>query len=379
MSRARQLLATLFAAVAMVAASAAPAQVSPAAPQKAAAEPGFFGVAPQNILHKKDYKRMGAGGVGLLRVPLSWDQVQSKPGDCEPEPQVDVCSWSEFDAIVGQAAAKGIRVFPTLGGRPAFTIKGKGGDSPREHPPINGPGLEAWRDFTAAAAARYGRDGTFWTTDPAFGSDAVEARPIEDWQVWNEPNAASYWPPEPRAGEYATLLGATAESIRSSDPEAEIVMGGMFGSATVPAAKYLRKLYGIEGISEYFDSISIHPYAPGVEGVQKQAVTIRKAAIRAGDEDVGLWATELGWGSGNGGHPLEVGDKKQAKRLDGAFELFLDKREIWNVEGVTWFTWEDRADHKVCRFCRHAGLFDVDAAPKASWKVFRTYTLPDEE
>ncbi len=315
---------------------------------------------------------MADTGVSILRVPLSWDQAQAEAGDCEPAPKVGVCDWSFFDEIVGQAASNGIRIFPTLAGRPAFTLdETTDEDRIREHPPTTGPGLEAWQDFTEAAAARYGDDGEFWKElSDAFGTKPV---PIEEWQVWNEQNAASYWPPEPDAAEYAGLVQDTAEAIHRADPEAEVVLGGMFGEATVPATDYLRELYGVEGASEAFDSIAIHPYAADVEGVESQTEALRDVAIEAGDENVGLWVTELGWGSGNGDHPLEVGEEEQASLLDGTFRLYLDEREPWNVEGVSWFTWEDRDDDTVCRFCRTAGLLDADGEPKPSWDVFKSY------
>ena len=346
-------------------------------PQSTAEAPGFFGVAPQTVLRKKDYKRMEAGKVSILRTPLSWSSVQHQPGDCEPKPVVDVCSWSEFDAIVAQAAFRGVRVFPTLAGRPAFTIKGKNADKyVRLPPPIRGRGLEMWRDFVTAAVERYGPGGEFWQDFKRYGATPL---PITEWQIWNEQNAASYWPPEPDAEEYATLVEASATAIRGVDPEAEVVLGGMFGSATQPARSYLRDLYDIDGIAEHFDSLAIHPYAPDVAGVAKQTRTMRGAAVEAGDDDVGLWVTELGWGSGRGGHPLELGDKKQATRLDGAFRLFLAERDAWHVEGVTWFTWKDRDDHAVCKICRHAGLFDADNVPKQSWDAFRRYTVEEAQ
>ena len=332
---------------------------------------GFFGVSPQTHLTERDYRRMGQGKANILRVPLSWDNVQSVPGRCEPEPAVATCSWTNFDAIVGQAAAYGIRVLPTLGGRPEFTKDKKSDDYIRDHPPIKGKEAEAWRAFVRSAAARYGKGGAYWDEfTKAFPLDPV---PIVEWQIWNEPNAGAYWPPKPRAKQYAKLVRQSATSIREGDPEAEIVLGGMFGTATKSSRKYLQQLYSVDGIEEYFDSIAIHPYSPKLQGVKVQAGWVRKVAEAAGDPEVGLWVTELGWGSGKSGHPLERGPKLQAKLLDRSFRLLLQQREAWNVEGVTWFTWEDRRDRKVCRFCRHAGLFDARDRAKPAWEVFKRY------
>jgi hypothetical protein len=334
---------------------------------------GFFGVAPQAPLDDTDWDRMRDGGVEIVRVPLNWNNVQSAAGDCEPAPAVNACQWTEFDRIVGAAAIRGIRIVPTLGGRPEFASDSNSHKFVREHPPTEGEPLEAWRDFVNAAAGRYGRDGTFWKKFGLYaGEEAVV--PIEEWQVWNEPNAAAYWPPEPDPVEYATLVRETSSAIRDADAKAEIVLAGMFGTATIDSTDFLSELYAVDGIEESFDSIAIHPYSPSVHGIEVQAEWARDVAAEAGDEEVGLWATELGWGSGEDGHELEVGEEMQAELLEESFQLFLDNREEWNVEGVTWFTWRDVDESSVCRFCRNAGLFDADQHPKPAWAAFESFT-----
>ena len=209
---------------------------------------GFFGIAPQTDLTEKDWARMAAGGVSIVRLGLTWDAVQSDPGDCQAEPSVAVCSWTRFDSTVGEAAAHGIRVLPVLGGHPGFVDDGQSDDYIRQHPPISGEGLAGWRDFVRAAAARYGRNGEYWPWfKAATGQDPL---PIEEWQVWNEPNATAYWPPKPDAEEYATLVRETSTALRESDPDAEVVLGGMFGTATVNSRKFLRTLYSVDGIQD---------------------------------------------------------------------------------------------------------------------------------
>jgi hypothetical protein len=347
----------------------APPAVPEPAPEHRAE--GFFGISPQTDLRGKDYRRMGAGGVSLIRLGWSWDSVQSVPGLCEPEPTVDVCSWTALDAIVGAAAYRGIRILPALGGIPEIFRKPGSEKYIRQHPPTSGEALVAWRAFVRAAAERYGRGGVFWKDFEQ--NTGREALPIEEWQIWNEPNATSYWPPKPDAREYATLVRETATALREADPEAEVVLGGMFGTATVNSRKYLRTLYSVEGIEEYFDSIAIHPYSPDVHGVKVQTRWLRKTAVQEGDDEVGLWITELGWSTAGGAHPLETGESGQAKRLRRGFELLLRRREAWNIEGVIWFTWKDREDRGVCRFCREAGLFDADARAKRSWDVYKQF------
>jgi hypothetical protein len=359
------LLLTLLGILPGGAQDGSPAEVDP--------PPGgeFYGISPQADLADEDYERMARGGVGTLRITLGWPAVQAVEGDCLPEPTVNACNWTEIDAVVAAAAANGIRVMPVLGGIAEFTREATSGPTgtKREHPPIEGPAFDAWQRFLTAAAARYGHRGTFWKGFREF--TGLDPLPIENWQVWNEPNAASYWPPQPKASEYATLVAGSSKALKSGDPRARVVLGGLFGTTTVSSSKYLDRFYRAEGIEDHFEAIAIHPYSPTLRGIKAQARWARHAARRAGDPEVGLWVTELGWGSADGGHELNRGLEGQARMLSRAFRLLLRKRGSWNVEGAVWFTWQDRQDRAVCRFCRHAGLLDGEGQPKPAWEAFK--------
>jgi hypothetical protein len=332
--------------------------------------PEFFGVSPQGEMAPEDFNQLRDAGAGTVRILFDWGSVQRSAGDCHPEPRVNACDWSQLDEAVGNAAAKGVRTMAVLGGTRSFRHEDELAlaEPPHGHPPIEGRDLAEWRDFLASAAGRYGPGGKFWEDFRTLGGRAV---PIRTWQIWNEPNAKPYWPPEPDARSYATLVSESSDAIRDADPGAEIVLGGLFGTAAVKSTAYLEELYEVEGIEEAFDAIAIHPYSPDVEGIEVQAEWARQAAAAAGDEEVGLWVTELGWGSAENGHPLEQGPDGQAQLLSESFELLESHREDWNVRGVVWFTWQDREDEEVCEFCRNAGLFDAAGEPKPAWSSFQ--------
>jgi Glycosyl hydrolase catalytic core len=358
-------LALLLGAVAVLIAS--PWEDSEAGPPP----PEFFGVSPQGPMAAEDFERLRDAGAGTVRILFGWGSIQRSAGECRPESQTGVCDWTETDEVVGNAAAHGVRVMPVIAGARGFHHEdGVALEPPDGRPPIEGDDLKAWKEFLAAAAARYGPGGTFWEAfrEITGGGDAI---PIRTWQIWNEQNGKAYWPPEPDAKEYAALLSESSEAIREADPDAEIVLGGLFGTAAVNSTTYLEELYEVEGIEEAFDAIAIHPYSPDVEGIRMQAEWALDAARAAGDPDVGLWVTELGWGSAENGHPLEQGEGGQAQLLSESFELLEGHREDWNVRGVVWFTWQDREDQEVCEFCRNAGLFDAAGEPKPAWSSFQ--------
>ena len=63
--------------------------------------------------------------------------------------------------------------------------------------------IAAFAAFAAAAAARYG------------SSDII-------WEIWNEPDMAGSWPPEPDAKNFTALTIATCQAIRHVAPNAII-------------------------------------------------------------------------------------------------------------------------------------------------------------
>ena len=64
--------------------------------------------------------------------------------------------------------------------------------------------------FVAALIGRYGPEGSFWTANPI-----LPKRPIEAWQIWNEPNLGELWGGAPNAAEYSEMLKAVAPYIRT--------------------------------------------------------------------------------------------------------------------------------------------------------------------
>lgn len=363
--------APLAAALAVVLLAAGAVGVRDESPAPPTSEPALsrasVGVSPQSQLDAEDYRQVRRAKVGIMRAPLNWQAVQQVPGDCKPEPVVNPCNWGATDVVVGNAAQAGARILPILSNVPHYISK---------HPnkaPLKGRARRGWADFVDAVVRRYGPGGAFWENEYAAFYEG-EPQPIVEWQVWNEPNGKVYFRPKPNPRKYAQLVKRTSRAIRRADPQAEVVLGGMFGSAKINLKPFLRGFYEVRRITDHFDALALHPYSRNLRDLKIQARWARRVARDHDDRDVGLWITELGWGSGKGGHPLEQGRKEQARKLERSFRLLARKRDKWNVEGVIWFTWQDRRDRKVCKFCRHAGLFNAKGNPKPAWRAFQRLT-----
>ena len=311
-----------------------------------------FGVVNQGTLEPADFDRMEAGGVQTLRFLVRWGVVQPQPGAYD---------WSSVDPVVAEAQAHGIRLLPFVYGVPPWI------DQHENHPPLAEPGERAaWQEFLAALARRYGPGGTFF-------SDGPES-PIRRWQIWNEPNFATYWesPQSPRA--YGDLVKLSAQALRAVDPKAKVVLAGVAAVRDgMPWATFLRQLLAVPGLRHSFDFVGFHPYSQTIPMLRAQIERIRTLLTRAGHRRTRLAVTEIGWASdGERPRPLVVGPRLQAILLQRSFALLSRRDTGWHISDIQWYAWQDsHAIEDDCVFCEYAGLFDSLGQPKPAWGAFR--------
>jgi hypothetical protein len=318
----------------------------------------FFGVFAENP-SKKDFRGMGDAGFQVNRVPVNWAAVQAKRGGGY--------NWGQPDRGVYYSAKHGMRPVLVVFGTPGFVHKST---AKGLHGPESKADLKAWRKFSEALAERYGRDGDFFAAHPE-----IDDLPVETWIGWNEQNSKSNWLPKPDPRAYARLIKAFDEGISKVDPEAEISLGGMYGSPhnskSMKAAKFLKKLYKVKGIAKHFDALNSHPYGSGIGDVKKQVTDLRSVARKAGDRKVGLVVGELGWASkGPSRSELVVGKHGQAKRLGDGLRLLVKKRNRWNVLGAYVYSWRDFPEKQLaCNWCPWSGLMTKSSKPKPALKA----------
>jgi hypothetical protein len=268
--------------------------------------------------------------------------------------------------LVARAAATGVSVLPVLIGSPDFA-------APRgSSPPTTTLGKLLFALFGKAAAERYGHGGEFWDENPG-----VPYRPIEAWEIWNEPNLSSFWTDgQPNAGEYAALLKLMAAAVRSGDPDGKVVLAGMpdpRAPRAIPADEFLADVYAVDGTEAAFDVVGAHPYAGAVRGVDRRLALLRDVMARNGDEQKPLWITELGWSSAGIDHYLVKDPATQARLTRAAIAMLRRRADEYRLGRVIWFRWQDPGDPcpKLggCWY-DHAGLFTTDGRPKPAWTAY---------
>jgi hypothetical protein len=332
----------------------------------AKAPASFFGVVPQTFLTDADYTRMGTGKVGTLRIVINWATI-------DPTAAAGDSDWSTIDPIMLNAAQRGIEVQPFIFGTPAWVANGLdnqkcNGTKCVIFAPKTSAGIAAYATFVGEAVDRYGPSGTFWTANPYVPFD-----PIDAWQIWNEMNSKSFFAPKPSPSGYAKLLKASNTAIKSRDPSADVILGGMAELAgskqAVSGSGYLADLYDVKGASKTFDAIAPHPYGGTVSKVSSQIDLFEDVVKKAHDKKVGMYVTEIGAGSDTGGSSLNKGKKGQATLLTDTYKYFLKQRKKLNIEAVDWFSWQD-SKASICAWCSSSGLIDTGSKTKPSYKAF---------
>ena len=344
----------------------------------AAAVPGnFWGVSSQATPSAEQFQRLKLGGVDSTRVPIEWGAVQANPGTG--------FDWNGTDAAIGGAVTAGIEVFPFVTGAPTWAVrsavvhKAAGAMAPLNLPVRTAVQKTGWTTFLTEAVRRYGPNGAFWAANPA-----VPYRPIRVWQLWNEPNF-KYFVARPNPAEYGKLIKLSSPVIKGIDPEAKIVLAGLFAApkeatyrAKPPqayfATDFIEQVYEkTPGIKSKFDGVALHPYTYDYQDISGHVEELRGVLRAAKDPGKSLWITELGWSAGkpnasNGFNGFEKGPGGQAKQLKGAFQLLKANQRKWRLKQVFWFSVDDKPG--ACNFCGGSGLFGPGFIARPSWKAF---------
>jgi polysaccharide biosynthesis protein PslG len=295
----------------------------------------FYGViSAEPLPDQAELARMGRGQVGTLRVNLAWGSVQSAPGA--------PYDWSHYDSVIAGAARNGIRVLATVYSSPTWA------EPSPEYPPL-GDRLPQFEDFVRAAVKRYGSR-------------------VAEWQVWNEPNSPLFWKPKPDPAGYLELLRAFDSAAHDADPQARIVLGGLFPTphGGITMEDFMAALYRSHA-ARLFDAAAIHPYAANPENALQSTHDLRDEMDRFGDADGGIWISEVGWASAGQPSGLTVGPQRQAGYLTRTFQLAADQREQLGLEGVIWYSLNDTPGPL---WPGHCGLFTLDGTAKPSWDAF---------
>jgi hypothetical protein len=290
---------------------------------------------------------MAAGGIEVVRVEPGWDGVEPNPPDASGHHY----RWEAADAIVSKLAQRHLRMY----GLVDYSAMWAGAQPGNfKSAPAS---IDDFAQFAKALAARYGANGSFWQAHPE-----LPYMPVHSWEIWNEENGY-FWEPQPDPWRYIDLYLASRSAIRSVDPSAAAVIGGLVPQG---AEGFVRAMFEHRPDAHgQIDAIGYHPYAGSAEGSMALIAGFRHSLAALGEPALPIEITEVGWPTAGGAGSMP--DEQRAVQ----YRLLTD--------------WVARSDCGVTRFIPHNwvneerdpntvedwfGLFHPDATPTAAGTAY---------
>lgn len=252
---------------------------------------------PDHLASEARYEGALAAGAAWDRWPLYWHWVD-EGGYVGPHGE----SSHDYDTLVSQDLTHGFNPVVILLGTPLQQNQGsnRGTTSPpsslgepifADGTDIPGPGkrinpANAWANFVFTTVERYRPRGLL-----ARQQGWPRQVGVRYWEVWNEPDYYLFW--TGTVEEYYRLLEVAYKSIKSADPQATVMLGGLaFYEQRVWFPSLLRQAGG-DPARAYFDVFSFHHY----QNIYRSEQLIQQARAtldRFGLAKTPIWITESG-------------------------------------------------------------------------------------
>jgi hypothetical protein len=265
---------------------------------------------------ERTYDWVGKSGVKWARCQTGWGRTERTKGEFD-------FSW--LDRVVDQLLARGVQPWFNVGyGNQLYTPQAPHYSAVGWVPHLAPDSLVAWQRYITKLATHFsGR--------------------VSHWEIWNEPNVASYWQPsKPSGGDYAKLVAATARIIRRHAKDARIIGFALAGLGDHNS--FVRDAC-LAGIADHIDIFSFHPYRPRLEENYAAELDTMRALLHRFKPDMPLWQGENGAPSEPKGFgalgDLNWTEETQAKWL--LRRILLDRKH--GIEMTSYFLTVDLANY----------------------------------
>jgi hypothetical protein len=318
----------------------------------AAAAP-FYGVCyswssdPERLAQQLD--QIAQSGVGVVRRDASWGTVEPQA----PAPDHHYV-WTNTDAIAGTLAAHGLTWYPILDyAAPwASTIPGDQMSAPR---PDTIPDYAA---YTAAFAARYGPNGTFWAEHPE-----LPKKPVAAYELGNEPNTDMFWREQATAPEaYADEFAAARAAIKAVDGKTPVVSAGLLGANAMSPSLFLKRMIRRQpSLRTRIDAVGYHPYQMSYAGMRDGIRSVRTTlnALRMGSTPIEI--TEAG---------MTTAWVSEATRADAIGRLARTLPTDTKLKVSRFIPYEWSSSHSGSDYGQYWGIMNADGTPTATGAAY---------
>jgi hypothetical protein len=166
-----------------------------------------------------EIKMISEAGFRWVRMDLKWDATETERGRYD---------FSAYDRLVTALEPHGIHALFILDyGNPLYD---------NGAPPRTEATRQAFARWAVATARHFAGRGAIW-------------------EVYNEPNHSTFWPPKPNPQEYVALALAVGRAFRASAPGEKLI-----GPATSEIDFDFLESCFKAGLLEYWSAVSVHPY-----------------------------------------------------------------------------------------------------------------------
>lgn len=277
-------------------------------------------------------------GVGWVRVDFLWGDIEPQEGNFD---------FAKYDRIVKLLRSKGIQILGILNYSTDWASGcGQWNCAPKDN--------LVFVNYTRKVIERYKGQ-------------------VKYWELWNEPDSATYWKEQDGLKSYCILLKEFYIAAKQIDPDCKILNGGLAnGLASI------NHLYD-NGAKDYFDILNIHSFqtplqAGAIKAVANYPELAYKIMQRNGDGNKKIWITEIGcpgleeglstdnWWMGN--NPTEC---QQAAWVEEVYTVLLKDPQ---VEKIFWAFFRDTKKHWN-NGVDYFGLLRWDYSIKPSFKVYK--------
>lgn len=253
---------------------------------------------------------MESAYVRYAREEFEWNRVEPSPGQFD---------WVKFDRAVAVASARNVEII----GKLVYTAdwassapSGTPSSDARYYPPSS---LGDYVNYVKATVTRY--------------RDTVKV-----WEVWNEPNIATFWKPAPDPAAYAAMLTATYDAIKEIQPESTVLNGGLAGFSE----PFLQQM-APAGAGNSFDGLAIHTYVggPPESGIMDTWITGAESYLARNAPGRSLWITEAGWTTCNS--CTAAAKSTEAQQAQYLSRAMIDAAER-GIRAYSWYSLREYGD-----------------------------------
>ena len=294
-------------------------------------------------------------GATWVRYDIQWNNVEPTEGQF---------NWGDYDRVVSAVAASGLHSLVIIDYTPSWAAISGCNSFACEPASAN-----TYGQFAAAVVSRYGPDG------------------VRDWEIWNEPNNAGYFAPRADPTGYSNMLAAAYTSIKTVQPSATIVSGGLSPAATdgtnMSPPDFLSAVYSAGG-GAYFNVVGDHPYTypvtaayPNPSDAWGQMSEMHTIMTAHGDGSKQIWITEYGAPTGGPGnvaltnsYSYNADHVSESLQSEMVSDFFSQARSLPWVGLKMWYTYQDSGTSPDTNE-NFFGLLRYDGSQKPAYATFQ--------